>query len=233
MDSVVTFSAKSTPSPRASCRRDSLTSVITTYRAPTCRTTAAAISPIGPAPVISTSSPTSGNVNAVCTALPNGSKIAPRSGSSAGVVHPHVALWQHDVLGERPVAIDADARRCGCTGAAGRPGSCGRYRRRCGPRRTPGRPRGHHVPRRPRRPPRHRTRGRRSAARRQRAAAQSSHASMCRSVPQMPVRSTRIFTSPGPASGSGRSTSSSPGCAAGFVQRLHVLDPATPATWTA
>src|SRR6476646_8418756 len=47
-------------------------------------------------------------------------------------------------------------------------------------------------------------------------AAQSSHASMCRSVPQMPVRNTRIFTSPGPASGSGRSTNSRPGCAAGL-----------------
>ena len=41
----------------------------------------AAIRPIGPAPVTSTSSPTSGKVSAVCTALPSGSKIAARSGS--------------------------------------------------------------------------------------------------------------------------------------------------------
>src|SRR5690606_40956965 len=36
--------------------------------------------PIGPAPVISTSSPTRGNLSAVCTALPSGSKTAPSSG---------------------------------------------------------------------------------------------------------------------------------------------------------
>ncbi len=54
-------------------------------RAPTCRATDAAMRPIGPAPVISTSSPTSGNLSAVCTALPNGSKIAPTSGSTGEV----------------------------------------------------------------------------------------------------------------------------------------------------
>ena len=47
-------------------------------------------------------------------------------------------------------------------------------------------------------------------------AAHASHDSMCRSVPQMPARSTRIFTSPGPVDGSGRSTSSKPGAAAGL-----------------
>ena len=50
-------------------------SVITTWRAPTWRATAAAIIPIGPAPVINTSSPTKSKLRAVCTALPNGSKI--------------------------------------------------------------------------------------------------------------------------------------------------------------
>ena len=54
-------------------------SVITVYRAPACRATAAAMIPIGPAPVTSTSSPSSGNESAVCTAFPKGSKIAATS----------------------------------------------------------------------------------------------------------------------------------------------------------
>ena len=40
--------------------------------------------PIGPAPVTSTSSPSTGNVSAVCTAFPNGSKIAATSSSTPG-----------------------------------------------------------------------------------------------------------------------------------------------------
>ena len=56
-----------------------LTSVITTCRAPTWRATAAAMMPMGPAPVISTSSPTRSKLSAVCTALPKGSRIAPMS----------------------------------------------------------------------------------------------------------------------------------------------------------
>ena len=47
--------------------------------------------------------------------------------------------------------------------------------------------------------------------------AQASHARMCRSVPQMPVRSTRISTSLIPTSGSGASTSQSPGRASDFA----------------
>src|SRR5664279_1764112 len=91
--SVATLSARSTPIFLASCRRDSFTSVTTTNRAPTWRATAAAMSPIGPAPVTSTSSPTSGNDSAVCTALPNGSKIAARSGfMSAGCRHTSLAV---------------------------------------------------------------------------------------------------------------------------------------------
>lgn len=43
--------------------------------------------------------------------------------------------------------------------------------------------------------------------------AQPSQARMCRSVPQMPVRSTLISTSPGPYSGSGTSMSHRPGSA--------------------
>src|SRR6476661_8690724 len=48
-------------------------------------------------------------------------------------------------------------------------------------------------------------------------AAQSSHCSRCRSVPHRPARSTRILTSVGPVSGSGTSSSSSPGPAVVFT----------------
>ena len=50
-------------------------SVITTCLAPENLAIAAAIIPIGPAPVISTSSPNISYDNAVCVAFPNGSKI--------------------------------------------------------------------------------------------------------------------------------------------------------------
>ncbi|MOA40303.1 hypothetical protein D3C78_1621640 [compost metagenome] len=63
--SLDTSTARVTPILRASDRRYSLTSVITTLRAPTCFATAAAIMPIGPAPDTSTSSPTKSNDNAV------------------------------------------------------------------------------------------------------------------------------------------------------------------------
>ena len=189
---------------------------MTTKRAPMCRATAAAIRPIGPAPVISTSSPTSGKDSAVCTALPNGSKIAPSSGVDVAVVYPDVGLGQHDVLGERAVSVHADAGRADAQVAA--PGTAvaagaaddvplaGHQVADAGHRARPGRPR----------PPRRRTRAPGSVARRLRLPPTASQASMCRSVPQMPVRSTRIFTSSRPAAGSGRSTSSKPGAAAGL-----------------
>ena len=72
------------PIRRASSSRYGLRSVTTTWRAPAWRTTAAAMQPIGPAPVTSTSSPSTGNESAVCTALPNGSKIAATSSSIPG-----------------------------------------------------------------------------------------------------------------------------------------------------
>ena len=65
--------------------------------------------PIGPAPVISTSSPSTSNESAVCTALPNGSKIAATSRSIAVGVMPDVGHRQGDVLGERARAVHADA----------------------------------------------------------------------------------------------------------------------------
>ena len=80
--SVRTSTARVTPIRWASSSRAGLTSVITTWRAPAWRTTAAAMIPIGPAPVISTSSPSTGKASAVCTALPNGSKIDATSRST-------------------------------------------------------------------------------------------------------------------------------------------------------
>ena len=67
--------------------------------------------PIGPAPVISTSSPSTGKLSAVWTALPKGSKMAATSRSMPGVMLPDVGHRQGDVFGERAVAVDADALR--------------------------------------------------------------------------------------------------------------------------
>ena len=95
----------------ASSRRYGFTSVMTTCRAPACRATAAAMMPIGPAPVISTSSPSTGNDSAVCTALPNGSKIEATSWSIDGSMVPDVGHRQREIFGERPGPIHADALR--------------------------------------------------------------------------------------------------------------------------
>src|SRR5690606_9920674 len=63
----------------ASSSRYGFTSVTTTYRAPMWRTMAAAITPIGPAPVMRTSSPTTSKARAVWVALPSGSSTAATS----------------------------------------------------------------------------------------------------------------------------------------------------------
>ena len=68
--------AKVAPIRLARSRRNGFTSETTTCRAPAYLTIAVAIKPIGPAPVISTSSPRQSKLSAVCTALPSGSKIA-------------------------------------------------------------------------------------------------------------------------------------------------------------
>ena len=52
-------------------------------RAPQCRAMATAMMPMGPAPVMSTSSPTTLNASAVCVALPNGSRMEAISSSMA------------------------------------------------------------------------------------------------------------------------------------------------------
>ena len=64
------FTARVAPIFRARFRRYSFTSVITTFRAPTWRAMATAMMPMGPAPVMSTSSPTMSKLRAVCAALP-------------------------------------------------------------------------------------------------------------------------------------------------------------------
>ncbi len=110
-------------------------------------------------------------------------------------------------------------RRPGCrrTGACGPPCSCGSGRTRGAPRRSRCRPA--------------RSRSRSTPIAMTSPAnscpttigtgivrcAHASQARMCRSVPQMPVRSTRISTSLMPTSGSGASTSQSPGRASDFA----------------
>jgi SP family arabinose:H+ symporter-like MFS transporter len=73
------FTARVAPILRASSSRKGFMSVITTCRAPAWRTTGIAMMPMGPAPVMSTSSPSTGNESAVWTALPKGSKMAATS----------------------------------------------------------------------------------------------------------------------------------------------------------
>jgi len=53
-------------------------------RAPACLQIAAAIIPIGPAPVMSTSSPSKSNESAVCVALPKGSNTESTSRGISG-----------------------------------------------------------------------------------------------------------------------------------------------------
>ena len=72
---------------------------------------AAAMMPIGPAPVISTSSPIRSNDSAVCVALPNGSKIDARSSAiELGNLNAFTA-GKLEVLAEAARPIDADADR--------------------------------------------------------------------------------------------------------------------------
>jgi hypothetical protein len=177
------------------------------------------MTPIGPAPVTRTSSPTIGHCRAVCVALPNGSKMAPRSGSIDVRLHPRVGRRhaRHSPRTRRPVDPDADrvdahVAAAGSTVAAvpAHDVALAGHSRTAltGPLRdvladlddlavelVPD----HHR-------------------RRTVAAAQSSHCSRCRSVPHRPARKTRTFTSSGPHTGSGRSTSSSPGPAVSLVK---------------
>src|SRR3954451_2960554 len=212
-----TSTASVAPSRLASSSRTGFTSVTTTYRAPACCATAHAISPIGPAPVISTSSPSTGNVRVECTALPNGSKIAATSRSIAG------SWCQTLVIGSAISSANAPGRSTPTLEV---------FAQRC---------------RRPARQFRHRpqttcpspltsspgwksltleptdttsptnswpiTSGGVTAAR-----AHSFQSAMCTSVPPIPVRSTRINTSLMPVSGSGTCVRVSPGPGACLVR---------------
>ena len=81
----------------------------TTKRAPACCTTAAAMMPIGPAPVMSTSSPSTSKaergVHGVAERVEDGGDIE----VDAGAVMPDVGHRQREILGEGAGAIHADA----------------------------------------------------------------------------------------------------------------------------
>jgi len=81
--SLSTFTTHVAPSFFASSSRHGFTSVTTTFLAPTWRAIAAAMQPIGPAPVIRTSSPVISKDSAVWVAFPKGSKIAAISSEMA------------------------------------------------------------------------------------------------------------------------------------------------------
>ncbi len=210
IECLLTSSARSTPILRARSSRASLTSVITTCRAPACFATAAAISPIGPAPVISTSSPSTGKDSAVWTALPNGSKIAATSRSTSWVcTHAFCSgstaysANAPAVCTPRPIVL---AHRCR------RPALQLRQvpQTRC-PSPLTRSPTFTLVTPAPISTTSPTNSWPTTSGGVIVAAAQSSHDSMCRSVPQIPVRSTRSLTSAGPGCGSGTSVSRNPG----------------------
>ena len=84
-------------------------SVTTTCRAPAWRTTAAAMIPIGPAPVISTSSPEHGERERGVDGVAEGIEDRGHVQVDARRVLPDVRHGQRDELGERSRAVDADA----------------------------------------------------------------------------------------------------------------------------
>ena len=87
-------------------------SVMTTLRAPACRTTAAAMMPIGPAPVMSTSSPSTRNSARCAPRCRRGRRSRRRRGRSGGCA---ARRWSRarDVLREGAVPLDADAHGVG------------------------------------------------------------------------------------------------------------------------
>mmetsp|Transcript_55355 Transcript_55355/g.132209 ORF Transcript_55355/g.132209 Transcript_55355/m.132209 type:complete len:246 (-) Transcript_55355:334-1071(-) len=77
---LLTLSTREAPHFKARSKRNSLMSVTTMWRAPTCRQMATAMTPMGPAPVMRTSSPTRSKPSAVWVALPRASmKLATSS----------------------------------------------------------------------------------------------------------------------------------------------------------
>ena len=170
---------------------------------------------MGPAPVINTSSPATGKVSAVCTAFPNGSKIAPSSASTASeCTHTLLAgittysanapfrltptpevflhMWRRPARQLRQVPQmmwpSPETRAPNSSEVTSEPISTMRPENSC-PIMS----------------------GAFTAE-----AAHASQDSMCKSVPQMPVFSTRILTSVGPGVGSAHSIISRPGAADGL-----------------
>ena len=70
---------------------------------------ATAMMPMGPAPVINTSSPTMLKARAVCVALPNGSRMLAMSSVIASVSLNALLAGMREVLGETALAVHAHA----------------------------------------------------------------------------------------------------------------------------
>ena len=103
--------------------------MITTWRAPACLQIGMAMQPIGPAPVISTSSPTRSNESAVCTALPNGSKQESTSSGIDGSACQQFSCGIATNSAQRAGAIQPRRRACLDKDAAVRRGNSGNGRR--------------------------------------------------------------------------------------------------------
>ena len=199
------------------------------YLAPTWRAIATAIMPMGPAPVINTSSPTRSNASAVCTAFPSGSRMHAMSSETSSGIGCTFDAGNDDVLGKGTGPIDADAdgpdAQVAATGLAvaasaaddvalaGHPlpdldpfdlGANSRRRRR-------------------------RIRARSPSAPESSSCAHSSHATMWRSVPQIEVLRTSIRTSLGPTSGSGMSCIQIPGSGLALTRARIRRPPPSPA----
>lgn len=194
----------------ASASRASFTSVTTTRRAPTWRHTAAAMQPMGPAPVMSTSSPVTSNSSAVCTALPSGSRIeAISSGMKSGsgrTLSAGMTSRSAKAPGRFTPTPLVFAQICACPRWQLRQcpqGMCPSPDTRWPTARplTPG-PRRSIVPA---------YSWPTIIGAGTVACAQASHFQMCRSVPQIDALRTRISASPGPGSGSGASVRVRPG----------------------
>ena len=82
-------------------------SVITMLRAPACRQIATAMQPIGPAPVIRTSSPIRSKESAVWVAFPSGSKQESTSSGIFGIGMPDIGHRDREKFRERALAIDS------------------------------------------------------------------------------------------------------------------------------
>ena len=86
----------------ARASRRGLTSVTTILRAPDFLAIAAAMQPMGPAPVMSTSSPTRSHCSAVCVALPSGSKQARTSSGIPGSTWTALLAGRHKNSAKAP-----------------------------------------------------------------------------------------------------------------------------------